>query len=65
MKNPKQRKKIVYSSIFATITMVTVLSAAVEAIIGFIAIYFFAPLWNNIMERVKRKNNEQNTSRTD
>jgi uncharacterized membrane protein YuzA (DUF378 family) len=58
MKNPKQ-KKIVYSSIFATITMATILGAAIEAIVGFIAVYFFAPFWNYIMNKSKTSVDKQ------
>lgn len=56
MKSSKPRKKIVYSTVFTTITMATIVSAAVEAIVGYIAVYFFAPLWKNIMNKDKNYN---------
>ena len=59
-----RRRKIIYSSVLATVTLATVVGAAVEAIVGFIAVYFFAPLWSKVMKKFKKEKDEQDTSRT-
>lgn len=58
MKSSKPRKKIVYSTVFATITMATILSAAVEAVVGYVAVYFFAPFWGYLMQKRKGEDSD-------
>lgn len=56
--------KVVSKYTFAeTITAATIAGAAVEAIVGYIAVYFFAPAWKKIARTwEEKKDDEQNTN---
>lgn len=47
------KEKISKQSI--TLTTGGIISAAVEAVVGYIAIYFFAPVWKKIIKKWDKK----------
>jgi hypothetical protein len=41
-----------------SITMSTIVGKAIEAVVAYITIWFFKPLWEKFIKWSKRKNNE-------
>jgi uncharacterized membrane protein YuzA (DUF378 family) len=58
--NNEKSEKIVFSALLVGVTFTTIISAATEAIVGFIAVYFFAPLWHFIVKKISKNKKEKN-----
>lgn len=58
----KKKSKIIQYAVVGGIASATIAAAAVDAIlkpvVGYVAIYFFAPLWKKIAKRWEKKQNE-------
>jgi uncharacterized membrane protein len=55
----KKNNKVIQYAVVGGIAAATVATAAVEAIVGYIAVYFFAPVWKSLVDNWnKRKNNK-------
>lgn len=56
------KKKVIQYAVVGSITAATIAGAAIEAIVGYIAVYFFAPAWKKIARTwEEKKRDEQNT----
>lgn len=56
MKDTKRnKKKVIQYAVIGSITAATVAGAAVEAIVGYIAVYFFAPAWKKLAKTWEKK----------
>ena len=54
----KKNNKVIQYAVVGGIAAATVATAAVEAIVGYVAVYFFAPLWKKIAKKWEKKQNE-------
>ena len=55
----KKNNKVIQYAVVGGIAAATVATAAVEAIVGYIAVYFFATVWKSMVDNWnKRKNNK-------
>lgn len=59
MKNSNEKKKDIPFQTFSAITIAGLASAAVEAIVGYMAVYFFSPLWNFLIKKLTSKNDKR------
>ena len=58
----KKNNKVIQYAVVVGIAAATLATAAVEAIVGYVAVYFFAPVWKRVAKTwEENKNNEQNT----
>lgn len=60
-----EKKVVSKYTIAGSITAATLAGAAVNSIVGYIAVYFFAPVWKKIArtwEEKEQENNEQDTN---
>ena len=51
----KKNNKVIQYAVVGGITAAVVAGAAVEAIVGYIAVYFFAPAWKKITKTWEKK----------
>lgn len=64
MKNTdKNKKKVIHYAVVGGITAATVAGAAVEAIVGYIAVYFFAPAWKKLAKTWEKKDGSETDQR--
>jgi hypothetical protein len=47
---PSNKKKFKYTVISSSVTLSLIMTKAIEAIVGFIAISLFKPIWNKITQ---------------
>lgn len=48
-------KKFKYTVITTSITIGSIVTYAIQSIVGFIAVYFFKPVWENFIEWCKNE----------
>lgn len=64
MNKNKKKQKVIQYAVIGGITAATVATAAVEAIVGYVTVYFFAPAWKKLAKTWEKKD-ESKTDQCD